>query len=206
MRSIFLAMLLLVAFPAYAADAPTPAVADIVLEAPETGSIGELIRLDATKSKSEELVWDIDPETSDFEAVGKRAFLSSRTPGRYLVLIAGVANGKPVLKKHEVVIEGATPTGLDSKIKSWLGQVRSENGKQEALQLASTFRALANAEIAPDKMLEATARATNQTLGDSLEAWKPFLDSLGAYLDAAEITDYPATYRAIADAIEKAIK
>jgi hypothetical protein len=44
---------------------PCIAFADIKLNAPEEAEVGELIRLDASESACEDLIWEVIPNTED---------------------------------------------------------------------------------------------------------------------------------------------
>lgn len=187
------------------------AYAEIKLEAPDSCVVGELVRFDATESDSEKLIWEIVPETPDFHPKGKEAFFSGREGGEFLVIIAGTG---PALRTHLIVVEGGTvSTSLDFKIKELLKKVVSSNGREEAIKLAQSFRAIGNTEIPIEKLLEATAKANRLALDDNLDAWEPFLVGLGTYLDrqadSGQLTTrqhYQQTWNAIANSIEKYVK
>lgn len=198
----------------------TPAFAEIKLEAPNECVVGELVTLDASESTCEKLKWqvlEVDvalSECVDFKAFGKVACFSARTSSIWLVLISGVAeDGSPEMITHKLVVGGAggpAAVNLDSKIRSWSKAIdKTEKTKGEAMKLAQSFRAISNADIPADKFLEATAKANKQALGEALQAWVPFLDRLGEYLDSAQLNtteDYQAIWVEIADGIERAFK
>lgn len=180
-----------------------PAPTQLNLEAPNECEVGELVRLNA--SGSDIIVWEIVPETGDFEAVGKRAFFSSRVGGEYLIIIAGCIDKQPMLKTHSIRVNGEiqSDSNLDSLIKTLLGRVQTQNKREEAIQLAQSFRVIGQTELSADKIIEATANVNRNALKDSLDAWKPFLDGIGAYLDAQETYDYRIVWPQIANSIEK---
>lgn len=197
----------------------TPAFAEIKLDAPDSCVVGELVTLDATGSTCERLQWqilcvnsDLD-ECVDFKPFGKEACFSARASSIWLVIISGVSvEGAPLMLTHKLVVEGNTPEALvklnlGAKISTWAKLVTSDRDK--AMRLAQSFLAISNAEIPADKFLAATAKANKQALGDSLEAWMPFLDKLGAYLDETQLRtteDYQRTWVEIASGIERAFK
>jgi hypothetical protein len=193
---------------------PSFALAEIELNAPDTCVVGELVVLDASPSLSVELVWEITPTTDDFKIFGKQACFSGREPGEYLVIIAGVEEGVPVLRTHRLVVEGgAVSSDLATRMKGWAKTVTSENVSEEALKFAQSFRALAGAKIPVEQMLEATADANRRALGESLDAWKPFLDRLGLYLDSLAVDgklktaeQYKETWLRLADVIEECFR
>ena len=179
---------------------------EIELKAPETCVIGELVRLDA--SKSEAVIWEVVPPTPDFQAVGNIAFFSSRAGGDYLIVVASTNGGKPLLKTHKIHVEpaGTPASNLDFTIKELLKEVVTTNGREEAIKLAQSFRAIGGTALPSDQILDATAKANRAALGKSLDAWKPFLDGLATYLDENQVTNYPMTWNAIADSIERHVK
>jgi hypothetical protein len=60
---------------------PCIAFADIKLNAPEEAEVGELIRLDASESACEDLIWEVIPNTEDGQqARATHASRVCRTP------------------------------------------------------------------------------------------------------------------------------
>lgn len=194
----------------------TPVFAEIKLDSPDSCVVGELVTLDASESTCEKLQWQVlrvDPgleECIDFKPFGKVACFSSRQPSIWLVIISGVAaDGSPEMTTHKLLVEGKSGPllGLGSKIKTWSKLVETE--REVALKLAQSFRAISNADIPADKFLEATAKANKQALGEALEAWMPFLDRLGDYLDenSPNTTEgYQKLWIEIANGIERAFQ
>jgi hypothetical protein len=192
---------------------PRVAVPEIRLEAPEVCVVGELVVLDASESVSETLVWQISPFTPDFKVFDKQACFSSRVIGEYMVIIAGVEEGQPVLRTHMLRVGVVSPVDLSTQMEEWAKEVTSENVMEEALKFAQSFRALADADIPPEQFITATADANRRALGESLDAWKPFLDRLGAYLNTLAVDgrllspdDYRKTWITVADSIEECFK
>lgn len=194
---------------------PSVGFAEIKLTAPESCVVGELVRLDATASDSETLEWRIVPDSPDFQPVGKTAFFSSRQGGDFLIIVAGSEQDKPVLHTHFIHVDGGTMSigDLDTIVKELLKKVVTKNGREEAIKLAQSFRAIGGTEIPVEQILTATVAANRAALGESLEAWKPFLDGLAQYLDALTLEnklnvkdDYTKTWVAIANAIERHVK
>lgn len=195
----------------------TPAYAEIKLNAPDACVVGELVSLDASESTCEKLKWQVlrvDPaldECLDFRAFEKIACFSARAESIWLVIISGVAeDGSPEMLTHKLVVgncSGPATANLGSKIKTWSKLVVEE--REAAAKLAQSFRAISNADIPAEKFLEATAKANKQALGSSLQAWMPFLDKLGDYLDThppSTTEEYQRVWVEIADGIERAFK
>lgn len=161
----------------------------INLTAPIECEVGELVRFDARESNVDALVWSIIPASDDFEMVdeNRRAFFSARSPGEYLILIAGAKNGKAFLLHQTLTVTGkAIPDSeLSTDIGKWLNTVPDFPAKKaQTLAMASVFRKLAKSDTDLDTMLEATALANSAVIGEAyIENWIPFLESLGKELD-----------------------
>jgi hypothetical protein len=210
MKNFIAVLLLFLAVPS--------AHAEIKLNAPDDCVVGELVTLDASESTCEQLKWQVLlvhsslDECMDFKSFGKVACFSSRIPSTWLILISGVAeDGSPEMITHRLVVEGGIENpavaNLESKIKTWSKLVKTD--REAAIKLAQSFRAISNADIPAEKFLEATAKANKQALDDSLEAWMPFLDRLGTYLDEVQLSttaDYQRVWVEIADGIERAFQ
>ena len=191
--------------------------AEIILHAPDFVEVGELVRLDARDSTVDKLTWQIIPYTDDFEVIegGVRAFLSSKTPGEYLIIIAGAKGGEPYLIHQRIIVEGEEvapgPESLESKVAGWVRKVDNYDGKQaKGIAIAMVFREIAGKEdIAVDQILEATALANSAVLAGDVDKWVPFLDALGHELDGYELStreEYKSLWLSIANGIEKALK
>lgn len=161
----------------------------IQLDAPSECEVGELVRFDARESDVDALVWRIRPESDDFETVdgNRRAFFSARTPGKYLISIAGAKAGKAFLLQQTLTVNGlATPeTNLASDIRQWLNMVPDFPEKEaQTLAMSEVFSKLATSDTDLDTMLTATALANSAVIGkDFIDQWVPFLDKLGTELD-----------------------
>lgn len=175
------------------ADEPELAVG-IYIDAPSVADVGELVRFDASKSNVEGMRWSIKPETPDFETIeqGRRAFFSAREhdAGRtFLITIAGAKGGAAFLQHHTIEIAGggggSNGRSLTSRVRSWVSKVPEyESRAEHVLAVSQVFRKLADAEdVDVGRMLESTATANSAVLGDDLEKWLPFLETLGAELD-----------------------
>jgi hypothetical protein len=186
---------------------PTDA-AQIILDAPMTCEVGELVRLDLRDSTlATTLVVLTVPELNavetDFEIIdnGRRAFFSSRGAGEYLIIVAGAKNDQPYLAYRRLTVVG-DPTDSTPRVKSLTTIVaefvrrvqpyehKDDRGTVLASRkihgdaLAGIFRQLStSSDVAVDGMLEATALANSAVLGKYLQAWMPFLDGIGTILD-----------------------
>lgn len=204
-----------------AADDPAPS---LVLKAPSTCVVGELVRLDLRESIIGGVQWRVLPETPDFEVIedGRRAFFSSRVPGSYLFIVAGAKGDTALLTHHTIVVAGDVPgpgpgpnppavKTLAEQVTDAVKALPDYEGKATHVKgVAQVFRKMAEgSDISVDQILEATAVANSAVLGDKLEAWIPVLDKLGVLLDAMvdggklnTRDEYKATWLEIAKGLE----
>lgn len=192
------------------------AIPGVVLVAPDTCEVGELVKLDATASVVDGLTWQIIPDTPDFEVYdsGRRAHLSARVGGEsFLIILAGAKDGVPFLYHKTIKVNGAPIplTGLTAKVKRWLTLLPDgTNRDAKLLAMAGVFQKISEQEIDTTDILKTTALANSAVLGESLTTWKPFLDELGKYLDAKVVDGklstrdhYQTTWASIARAMER---
>jgi hypothetical protein len=169
-------------------DPPAMPVAEakIVLVAPDSARIGELVRLDVSESVADSFQWLLVPDSVDFEvfADGRKAVFSARTEGDYRFIIACAKDGTVDVITHVVRVIGPPPMPESDSLAEWIPfwlwtyQLPAE----QAEALAAAFESVA-AEAprlkTPTEWAQATAEATRRTLGDDLNAWKPILDRIG---------------------------
>lgn len=170
-----------------AAQEPVP-TAKIVLNAPSTARVGELVRLNASESTADSFKWVLVPESVDFEvyAEGKKAVFSARTAGTFQFVIAVAKNGTVDVIVHTVRIIGppAQPEDIRdvaSHIAFWLWDAQVSD--EEKIALADAFDKVA--EDMPGEAQEwiyATKRAVEDALGDAKPRWDAFLKELGGYM------------------------
>lgn len=195
--------------------------AKIVIAAPKTGEVGELIRLDVTGSKAQSFKWILVPESVDFEVYdeGRRAVFSARTAGKYMFIVACASEGSVDVATHTVVI-GNSPDNppppptpeLTAQIVGWCADAKVS--KDEAKSLASSFRSVASSIAAgvnttPEDITKATSDANRAALGDALDSWIPVLKQIQGVLRAAAesgklqtASQHQEMWTAIAEALE----
>lgn len=181
-------------------DAPVETekdVAKIIIKASNEAEIGQLIRLDVAASKAESFKWLLVPNSADFEVYdnGKRAVFSAREAGEYMFIVACAYKGTVAVTTHVVRVGNPVPKPGDYPIvaKPNAGAAISEwvpywcslmvRPKEETQKLAESFEGIAatisaGVNTTPEEISKATSDANRRALGDSLEAWKPFLLSL----------------------------
>lgn len=178
--------------------------------------VGELVRMSADGSV-DGIRWEIKPDSPDFEVIGdgRRAFFSGRTPGEFLIIVAGAKGGQPFLHYQTLTVRGdPTPVSeLTGKIYTALKKLPKDVNKAKVKQVAGVFRKMANSDTPVEKMLEATALANSAVIGDDIESWVPFLEDLGTELDSlveAKKLDtrdqYKSAWLEIAGALERGSK
>lgn len=181
---------------------PGPVVnakADIVIEGPKSVKIGQLARLDVTKSSGKTYKWKAIPEGLDFEVYddGRKVVFSSGAAGEYTFIVACANDNDVDVKVHVIVVgDGGTPptppgppnppapaSGLSGKVIEWCNLVNSPNKKAEAAKLAESFVTVQD-DIRSGKLdsaeaiIEATKEANRTALGNSLALWVPCLEKL----------------------------
>jgi hypothetical protein len=163
--------------------------AKIVLIAPSTVRIGELVRFDVSDSSADSFKWILVPLSEDFLAYdsGARAVFSARTAGDYQFVVACAKDGSVDVVSHtvRVVAPPASPTtdSLAEWIPFWIWNAGLP--REECEKLADSFEAVAarHSELTtPDEWIKATAESNRATLGASLPAWEPILDKIGENL------------------------
>lgn len=172
-------------------DSEPAAAGKLVLTVQDTCEVGELVRMSTEGSDVDNVTWRIIPSTDDFEVIDGRAFFSAREPGEFLVIVAAAKGGKAFVEHRTIVAEGGyvAPPGeksLSAKVSQWAREIpEEERNSDRCLAVANVFREVSKSDdIALDKFLEATALSNSAVLGDSLEKWIPFFESLGDELDA----------------------
>lgn len=160
--------------------------ARIILTAPTTCKVGELVVLDASKSNAVSFEWRVIPVTSNFEVIeeGERAFFCAGEPGTYLFIISAAKRDTVDCVVHSIKVTGvALPTPVNNftlKVKSWLPQ----NPNPKILEkLAISFERVASAgHTNVETLVKTTALSNRGSLGVNLEEYKPFLINFSSYL------------------------
>ena len=175
--------------PAVTAAPDEQAEAKIVLVAPTSARIGELVRLDASGSVATEIKWKLSPGSVDFEVydAGARAVFSARAAGEYQFIVACAKGDTVDFAVHIVKVLGPPPMPQTDNLTNWIPYWNwpLDLPKAEIEALAASFEEVAaqsdDFEDIGD-FIKATAKASRKALGDRVEAWKPILDKVGANL------------------------
>jgi hypothetical protein len=197
--------------------------ASVVVKAPESARVGQLVVLDASESYVDAFKWEVTPKTDNFVVIedGKKAFFSGEKPGNYTFWVAGAADKTVDLKSVTITIEGVVPpdpgpTGLDAKIRQWLKLVKSDTWAQEANALGASFRSVSLQITSgiiktPEDVIKATKISNQATLGAKVAAWdstfgqelRKELNSLSAAGKLPDAASHAALWLQIGEILEK---
>jgi len=163
--------------------------AKIVLSAPSSARVGELVRFDVSASVADSFKWLVVPPSQDFEvyAEGRKAVFSARMAGEYVFVVAAAKESTVDVVRHVVIVRGPPPMpqtdALDEWIPFWAFSLNlpSDGAKD---RLAASFEQIAARDDLeePKEWILATAEANRAALGDDLAIWKPILDKIGEAL------------------------
>jgi hypothetical protein len=163
--------------------------AKIVLIAPLTVRIGELVRFDVSDSAADSFKWLLVPLSEDFLVYdsGARAVFSARTAGEYRFIVACAKDGSVDVVTHLVRVTEPPTTPTTDSLSEWIPFWNWDTGlpREECEKLADSFEALAARRdelTTPGDWIKATAEANRAILGERLHAWTPLLDKIGKNL------------------------
>ncbi|MFA5420358.1 MAG: hypothetical protein WC341_18030 [Bacteroidales bacterium] len=184
---------------AYDNLSPGPIVnakAEVVIEGPTEIKVGQLARLDVTKSVGKTFKWKVLPNTADFEFYddGRKAVCSSGTPGEFTFIVACANDNDVDVKTFIIKVgEGSSPqptpgpvnpaTGMVGKVVELTKLVNSPNKKAEAAKLANGFadtaKQIQGGQLTTvEQIIEAQKLATRAALGNNVTSWEPFVIAL----------------------------
>jgi len=159
----------------------------IILNAPDTCKVGELVVLDASASDVASFKWVVLPDTPNFCVIedGKRAFFSSPAPGKYLFFLSAAKGDKVDGVIHEIIVEGGAAVVVEDAftklVRSWLPK---DYDKKVTAALARSFEESVDAADI-DTLLKTTALTNRAVLGKDMTLYMPFLKSFAAYLESS---------------------
>jgi len=199
----------------------------LVLSAPDSIEVGELVRLSIAGSDVTGPKWEIDPYTDDFAVYneGFDAHLSARpdAPEVFTLMVSGAKDGQSYLVYRKIHVQGLEvevgPRTLAHEVEGWGKLITKYDGRDKHLRdIARVYREVAaDPEVSVEEMLGATAIASTAVLGQELiaekGAWAPFLDKLGDKLDEygeqpgwGSREDYNTVWLLVARGLERAAK
>lgn len=193
---------------------PSENAASITLTAPETAKIGELVTLDASASNAASFKW-IAP-TPDFSVIegGRKAVFSARKAGSYQFTLAVALRDTVDVQTFTIKVEGPVAPPVTDSLEEWIPYWKAEMGlpadKLEALAVSFEQVSLKIADVAtPQQIIEITAKANREALGDSLSQFVPLLQKIQAGLVKAASTGQlktPEQHRALWQAIARGLR
>ncbi len=182
-------------------DSSKPLVQEekLVLVAPTSARIGELVRLDVSESIAVEFRWLLVPDSVDFLVFdsGSRAVFSGREAGEYQIIIGCAVAGTLDVISHTICVIGPpevpTQGDFDELIPYWMWS--DPFPREECQALAASFESIAAqaGELStPTDWIEITAQANRTVLGDQIDIWSDMLEKIGNELlrkaQAGELT------------------
>jgi hypothetical protein len=206
-------------------------IANIAINAPEKGEVGELIRLDVSESTAESYKWILVPDCIDFQVYddGEKAVFSARKPGEYMFIVACACQGTVDVKTHVITIEGYNPgpippddnppdipqPDVNASLLQWIPYwcAQQKRPYSEALQLAASFESVASiiasgVPMTAEEIIASTSKSNKQALGDEIENWKPVLIEIQSVLKTRAMAgtlvtpeEHIATWREIAQGL-----
>lgn len=174
----------------------------VVIEAPASVKVGDMIIMDLSKSVGDGFDMIIRPEPPQVRVFdnGKTVVTASGyETTEYLFIVSCALNGKSDVKTHVVRVVGQEPTkpvnpvkpgdDIAGKVIQWVSSVNSPTPRDDAMKLAQSFASLATVIengtfSSPSEIVAATKASNRDALGDNLEYWIPFLEGLMTELKA----------------------
>ena len=190
--------------------------AQIVLNAPSTARVGELVRLDASESSADSFKWLLVPESVDFEvyAEGRKAVFSARSPGEYLFIVAVAKEGSVDVVTWLLRVIGPPDKpdpedNITAHVVYWLWNLQVSD--ESKIALADNFDRIADMGLGePKEWIYETSRSNREVLATEYEVWKPFLQKIGAQLEqmatSGQLTtpeEHATVWRQIAEGLRK---
>jgi len=174
-------------------DSPRSDQPEVVIEAPSTVKVGDMIVIDVSKSIGEGFDLIIRPQPPQVRVFNDGKVVVTATGPKtteYLIIVSCALNGKSDVKVQVVRVIGPQPfkpvdpgENIAEKVLSWCETVNSPTPRDDALKLAQSFSSLAtvinsNTFNAPIEIVAATKTSNRDALGSNLEYWVPLLDGL----------------------------
>lgn len=186
----------------------------IVLKAPISCDIGELVELDAAGSDATSFTWQVIPDTPNFRIIenGRKLLFCSGSPGEYLFILAAAKRDTVDIYVHRIIVKGGTivppSNNFITMVEGWLPKNCS---KTTLLKLSTSFERVAAAQHNDvESLVSVTAASNRAILNGDLEVWKPFLINFSNYLKTnlkdATVQDHVVIWFKFADALKEISK
>ena len=166
---------------------------EVVIEAPSSVKVGDMIVVDLSKSVGGGFDLVIIPEPPQVRVFNDGKVIvtaSGYESTEYLFIASCALNGESDVKTHTVKVVGQKPAkpsdpgeNLVEKVLSWCELVDSPTPRDDALKLAQSFSSLAtvinNGTFSTaGEIVAATKTSNRDALGSNLKYWVPLLDGL----------------------------
>ena len=159
---------------------------EVVIEAPSSVKVGDMIVVDLSKSIGTGFDLIIQPTPPQVRVFNEGKIIvtaSGYKSTEYLFIASCALNGQSDVKTHTVRVIGGEPLepldpgdNLVQKVLSWCETVDSPTPRDDALKLAQSFSSLAFNTAA--EIVAATKTSNRDALGANLQFWLPLLDGL----------------------------
>jgi len=195
-------------------DVVTPAEAKVVLVAPQSCRIGELVRLDVSASAAASYKWLLVPESVDFLVYdsGERAVFSARTSGKYQFIIAVAYKDTVDVVTHTITVKTPPAQPATELLSDWIPYWiwNYPLPPDECMSLSESFAAIAKRDDlkTPQDWMKVTIAANKEILGDRTSAWAPILNKISAGMkkraemgELETVEQHAATWNEIAEGL-----
>lgn len=179
--------------------------AEVNIKAPVSVKVGDVIYIDLSESLGGGFDFEITPKPPGLRTFDEGRIIVCGTGNAnitYTVTVSCALEGDSDLGTHKIRVSGAQEVvvpvnpgeGLVDKVGEWALDVDSASKKVEALALADSFEetaGLINDDTLKsiDTITKVTAASNRNALGDNIDSWRPFLDSLSRELKAMSMDD-----------------
>ncbi len=181
-------------------NTPREDKAEISINAPDKVKVGDMIVLDLSESLGAGFDYAVEPTPPGLRTFDNGQVIVCGTGDEnvtYTFMISCALGGDSDIGIHKVKVTGAQIPGpppdpgqnIVEKVKDWASDVDSPTKRDDAIKLAQSFASVAiiieqNTFNTPAELVQATATSNKDALGDNLENWTPFLNSLMQELKA----------------------
>lgn len=167
-------------------------VPEVVIEAPDTVQVGDMIIVDVSKSVGAGFDLQIIPEPKYVRVFESGKIICTSTGNKtaeYLFIVSCALNEQSDVKTHLVKVEGGDliipepGKSITAKIMEWCKSVQSPTIRDDALKLSQSFASIAaiiksGAFSSAEEIVNATKTSNQDALGENLEYWIPVFDGL----------------------------
>ncbi len=174
-------------------DTPNVEKPEVVIEAPKSVKVGDMIVIDLSKSIGTGFDMIIIPEPPQVKVFDDGKVVVTATGYKtteFLVIVACALDGKSDVKTQTIKVVGPQPVvpvnpgeNMLGKVQEWCAGVTSPTQRDDAIKLSQSFASLASVIEngtfqTPAEIIAATKTSNRDALGANLEHWIPLLDGL----------------------------